>query len=117
MGIYPDSNVDLGPKSLNENEFYGDHYNGFAIPSIETITKGGRTVKYELPNSTLNSDGPMEWQLSSAGEGTIMTFSRHRWDVGKLVLAELSLQSTPLSVLACEKKIRSYQSARRLSLR
>ena len=68
MGIWPDTNVGLGPKSLNENEFYGDHYNGFAIPSIETITKGGRTVKYELPNSTLNSDGPMEWQLSSAGD-------------------------------------------------
>ena len=68
MGIWPDTNVGLGPKSLNENEFYGDHYNGFAIPSIETITKGGRTVRYELPNSALNSDGPMEWQLSSAGD-------------------------------------------------
>ena len=54
MGIWPDANEGLGPRSIDENQLMGIHTDGFARPKIDLSTKmsqsqtvppGGGTLK------------------------------------------------------------------------
>ena len=40
---------------------------GFSIPDIDVSTKGGQTVLFKVPDATMDSGGPYEINLPSAG--------------------------------------------------
>ena len=65
MGIWPDANLGLGAKSIDENQILGD--DGFSNPDIDVSTKGGKTVLLKVPDATMDSGGPYEINLPSAG--------------------------------------------------
>ena len=67
MGIWPDANEGLGPKSIDENQLMGVHTDGFASPEIDLSTKGGKFVKYDLPDAIMDSGGPYEINIPSTG--------------------------------------------------
>ena len=65
MGIWPDANEGLGPKSIDENQLMGIHTDGFAKPKIDLSTRGGKFVKYDLPEAIMDSGGPYEINIPS----------------------------------------------------
>ena len=67
MGIWPDANEGLGPKSIDENQLMGVHTDGFKKPDIDLTTKGGAFVKYDLPDAIMDSGGPYEINIPSSG--------------------------------------------------
>ena len=67
MGIWPDANEGLGPRSIDENQLMGIHTDGFARPKIDLSTKGGKFVKYDLPDAIMDSGGPYEIPIPSTG--------------------------------------------------
>ena len=67
MGIWPDANEGLGPKSIDENQLMGVHTDGFKKPEIDLTTKGGTYMKYDLPDAIMDSGGPYEINITSSG--------------------------------------------------
>ena len=65
MGIWPDANLGLGAKSIDENQILGE--DGFSIPDIDVSTKGGKTVLFKVPDATMDSGGPYEINIPSTG--------------------------------------------------
>ena len=63
MGIWPDANLGLGAKSIDENQILGE--DGFSIPDIDVSTKGGKTVLFKVPDATMDSGGPYEINIPS----------------------------------------------------
>ena len=67
MGIWPDANEGLGPKSIDQNQLMGVHSDGFAKPEIDLSSRGGKFVKYDLPDAIMDSGGPYEIPIPSTG--------------------------------------------------
>ena len=67
MGIWPDANEGLGPAAIDENQLMGIHSDGFSKPEIELTTKGGKHIKYDLPDAIMDSGGPYEIYVPSTG--------------------------------------------------
>ena len=65
MGIWPDANEGLGSKSIDENQILGE--DGFSNPYVDVSTKGGKNALFKVPDAIMDSGGPYEINLPSAG--------------------------------------------------
>ena len=65
MGIWPDANEGLGAKSIDENQILGE--DGFTNPSVDVSTKGGKNALFKVPDAIMDSGGPYEINIPSAG--------------------------------------------------
>ena len=65
MGIWPDANLGLGAKSIDENQILGE--DGFSNPYVDVSTKGGKNALFKVPDAIMDSGGPYEINIPSAG--------------------------------------------------
>ena len=63
--VFPDQNVGIAGFSIDEQDLFQTATDLHSKPIRETSLKGGKTVKYSVPRSKLDSKGPYEISIPS----------------------------------------------------
>ena len=63
--VFPDQNAGIAGFSIDEQDLFQTATDLHSKPIRETSLKGGKTVKYSVPRSKLDSSGPYEISIPS----------------------------------------------------
>ena len=63
--VFPDQNAGIAGFSIDEQDLFQTATDLHSKPIRETSLKGGKTVKYSVPRSKLDSKGPYEISIPS----------------------------------------------------